>query len=114
MMSLAANPPMVSVIIPVYNQEKFIDNCIESLKKQTIGFDSIQMLLINDGSSDESLSICQKLANQYDNVVLLNQENKGVSAARNAGIKRADGKYLFFLDLSYFRIYNEATNFDIL
>lgn len=88
----------ISVIIPVFNQERHLLSGIDSLKQQTIGFDHLQVILINDGSTDRSMEICQQLADQYKNIIFVNQENKGVSAARNAGIRKADGKYIFFLD----------------
>lgn len=87
-----------SIIIPVYNNSKYIDKCIDSILKQDYDLSKIQILLINDGSKDNSLSICNHYAKKYQNVVVINQENKGVSVARNNGIKKAQGKYILFLD----------------
>ncbi len=89
-----------SVIIPVYNAEKYIEETIESVIEQTIGFEkSIQLILINDGSADNSEEICLKYKNQYPhNIVYIKQENAGVSAARNNGIKLVEGELTTFLD----------------
>lgn len=88
----------VSVIVPVYNSEKYLVECIESIINQSISFDEIQVILVNDGSSDDSLSICNSYSEKYENIVVIDQKNKGVSAARNNGIKAADGKYIMLLD----------------
>ena len=88
--------PLVSIIIPIYNSEKFIKECIESVFSQS--YKNLEIVLINDGSTDNSFKICSELAKVYNNVILLNQENSGVSAARNQGIKNAKGDFLFFLD----------------
>lgn len=92
------NDKIVSVIIPIYNQEKNIKKCISSLKKQTVGFDRLEIILINDGSKDETGAVCRKLVKRYPNILYAEQENRGVSAARNRGMEQASGKYIFFLD----------------
>ena len=87
----------ISVIVPVYNAEKFIDKCIESVINQT--YKEIELILVNDGSKDNSLKILQKYEKQYPKMIkVFNQTNKGVGAARNLGIKHVTGKYIFFLD----------------
>lgn len=88
----------ISVIIPMYNQEDNIERCIASLRKQTIDPSALEIIIINDGSTDGSDEICRSLVQQYDSIVYINQENTGVSGARNAGIRAATGKYLFYLD----------------
>ena len=89
----------ISVIIPVYNVEKYLEETIESVVNQTIGFDNIQMILVNDGSPDNSEEICLKYKEKYpDNVVYVKQENAGVSSAKNNGLKHATGKYVNFFD----------------
>lgn len=88
--------PLVSVVIPIYNSEKFIKECVDSVLSQT--YKNIEIVLINDGSKDNSLQICTELTKSNKNIVLFNQENKGVSAARNNGIKNSKGDFLFFLD----------------
>lgn len=88
----------VSVIIPIYNAEKYLEDCIASLLMQTLEQKYVEILLIDDGSSDNSLTICKEYAAYYDNVRVLSQENSGCSAARNLGIREAKGKYLMYLD----------------
>lgn len=87
-----------SVIIPVFNQEDSLENGVLSLKNQGIEFEDIQIILIDDGSTDKSPYICDKLSEEYNNILCIHQENNGVSAARNAGIRHAKGKYIVFLD----------------
>lgn len=88
----------VSVIVPVYNSEEYLVECIESVINQSISFDEIQVILVNDGSNDDSLSICNSYSEKYENIVVIDQKNKGVSAARNNGIKASSGKYIMLLD----------------
>ncbi len=88
----------ISVIIPVYNCEKYIKGCVESLKKQTLSADDFQIIFINDGSSDNSGEICESYAAQDKNIVYFAKENGGVSSARNKGLELAQGKYIMFLD----------------
>ncbi|MEJ8591286.1 glycosyltransferase family 2 protein [Riemerella anatipestifer] len=90
------NKSMVSIIIPVYNTEKYLEKCINSIVEQT--YTNWELLLINDGSQDDSLSICEKYANEYSNIYVFSQENKGPSAARNIGIDNAHGQYICFVD----------------
>ncbi|MDD7350048.1 MAG: CDP-glycerol glycerophosphotransferase family protein [Clostridiales bacterium] len=89
-----------SVVIPVYNVEWYLEETLESVIHQTIGFEkNIQIILVNDGSPDHSEEICERYAHRYpDNIVYLKQENKGVSAARNYGMQYVQGKYVNFLD----------------
>lgn len=89
-----------SVIIPVYKAEKYLEETIKSVLKQTIGFQkNIQMILVNDGSPDHSKEICEKYVQKYpDNIFYLEQKNQGVSVARNNGLKLAKGSYINFLD----------------
>lgn len=86
----------VSIIVPVYNSEKFLDRCLESIIEQT--YSNMEIIVINDGSSDNSLNICHKYKNIDNRVLIINSLNEGVSAARNKGIKKATGKYLAFVD----------------
>lgn len=87
----------VSIIVPVYNGEKYLKSCIVSLLEQKTAF-SYEVICINDGSSDSSLKILNELCNGRANVKIVNQSNRGASAARNAGMKIAHGKYFFFVD----------------
>lgn len=86
----------ISIIIPVYNSEKFIADTILCLKKQTL--DDLEFIIVNDGSTDNSLNICKDLTKGDKRFNIISQTNKGVSAARNEGIKYASGEYFLFLD----------------
>lgn len=89
----------VSVIIPIYNVEKYLEETILSIVRQSIGFNNIQLILVNDGSPDNSEEICLRYVNLYpNNVVYLKKENSGVSDTRNYGMKYIEGKYVNFLD----------------
>ncbi|MEG0297884.1 MAG: CDP-glycerol glycerophosphotransferase family protein [Clostridium sp.] len=86
----------LSVIIPVYNAERYVENSILSVLNQKNK--DIQIIIVNDGSTDDSFLICDKLRKKHKNIELYSQENKGVGSARNTGIKYAAGKYITFLD----------------
>ena len=88
----------LSIIIPVYNVEKYVGRCIESCLKQDLPYDEYELLIVNDGSSDGSMEVVRQYAQRYDNIRIVEQENAGLSAARNTGIKEAKGKYLWFVD----------------
>ncbi len=88
----------VSVIVPVYNVEQYLRDCLDSLLAQTIDHDQMEVLLINDGSTDNSLAICEEYAALFSCFKVFSQENAGVSAARNVGLLNASGKYIMFLD----------------
>lgn len=88
----------VSVIVPVYNVEQYLRDCLDSLLAQTIDHDQMEVLLINDGSTDNSLSICEEYAELFSCFKLFSKENEGLSATRNYGIERAKGKYLMYID----------------
>lgn len=88
--------PLVSVIVPVYNCEPYLDRCIESIISQS--FKDIEIILVDDGSTDESLLKCKKYAKRDDRVIVLHQENQGVSSARNKGIEQSSGCYICFVD----------------
>lgn len=105
----------ISVVMPVYNVERYLEEAIDSVINQTLGFEeNIQLILVNDGSPDNSEKICLMYKNLYpDNIIYIKQENMGVSAARNRGKKEAVGKYLNFFDSddiweldSYLTMYN--------
>lgn len=88
--------PLISVIVPVYNVEDYIEECIDSLIHQT--YKNIEIILIDDGSTDSSGDICDKYASQHSNIVVLHKENGGLSSARNAGLDIAKGYYIGFVD----------------
>lgn len=86
----------ISIIVPVYNAEHTLENCIESLVKQT--YKNIEIILVNDGSTDKSLNICKEYAEQDNRIKVLDKTNGGVSSARNKGLDIAAGKYIMFCD----------------
>lgn len=86
----------VSIIVPIYNVEKYVSRCIESLIEQT--FNNIEIIAINDGSTDKSLEILKKYSNKDKRIVLINKKNEGLSQARNVGIDNSSGKYITFID----------------
>ena len=83
---------MFSIIVPVYNSEKYLSACIESLLRQTNK--DFEILLINDGSTDHSGVLCEQYAEKHENIRVFHKENGGVSSARNIGLKKAVGKYI--------------------
>lgn len=88
-----------SVIMPIYNVELYLTEAIESIINQTIGFENIQLILVNDDSPDKSEIICKEYAQKYpNNIVYAKKQNGGVSSARNYGLKYAEGRYIQFLD----------------
>ena len=88
--------PKISVIIPIYNAENYVGRCIESVQAQT--YNNWQMILVDDGSKDKSLEICQKYADVDDRISVIHQENAGPGIARNTGIAKASGNYVVFID----------------
>lgn len=86
----------LSIIVPVYNAQEFLEKCLMSVLMQTLK--EIEIILINDGSIDKSGEICDYFAENYDNVLVVHQKNKGVSFARNTGISIANGEYIGFVD----------------
>lgn len=86
----------ISVIVPVYNSEKYLDNCINSICSSS--FQNLEIILINDGSTDKSGQICKSYAEKDSRIIFINQVNQGVSKTRNNGIKKATGKYITFVD----------------
>ena len=88
--------PKISVIVPVYNCKKYIKKCVDSIINQT--FKDLEIILIDDGSTDESGKICDELKLKDSRIKVIHQENKGVSAARNEGVKASSGDYISFVD----------------
>lgn len=86
----------VSFIVPIYNKEKCLENCVDSLLAQN--YSSYEIILVNDGSTDKSKEICNHYAENSDKVKVIHQANAGVSCARNAGIEKAEGEYIIFVD----------------
>ncbi|MCU4173861.1 glycosyltransferase [Carboxylicivirga sp. N1Y90] len=88
----------LSIVVPMYNVEPFVEKCLRYLVEQDIPQEEYEIICVNDGSPDNSRDIVLKFKEKYSNVVLLDQENQGVSMARNNGIDIATGKYLLFID----------------
>ena len=89
---------VLSVILPVFNVEAYLERCIRSLEDQDVPKNSYEIIVVNDGSPDNSREVVLKLMKEFNNIVFIEQENKGVSLARNAGIDKAQGRYLLFVD----------------
>ena len=87
---------LISVIIPVYNVEKYLRRCVESVLNQT--YVNLEIILVDDGSLDKSKSICDEFAQKYERVKVIHKKNGGLSSARNAGIELATGEYIGFVD----------------
>ena len=90
------NQEMISVIIPVYNSEKYLHKCIDSVLSQS--YTNFEVILVNDGSTDSSGMICDEYAEKDERVRVFHKDNGGVSTARNLGIDYATGKYVLFID----------------
>lgn len=93
---MSISKPAISVIVPVYNVEKYLDQCLTSLLEQT--FTDFEAILVDDGSTDSSYQICKKYAEKDKRFTAYEKENGGASTARNVGLKNAEGEYIFFLD----------------
>lgn len=92
------NRPLVSIILPVYNVEPYLEECLRSILNQTYPLTSIELLAINDGSTDRSLNIIKKYEKLFPNIQIIDQENRGLGAVRNRGLELARGDYIYFLD----------------
>ena len=86
----------ISVIVPIYNVDKYLDECLSSIVNQT--YKNLEIILINDGSTDKSEIICKKYEKEDDRIIVISKENGGVSNARNVGIKNATGEFIAFVD----------------
>lgn len=88
----------ISIIIPAYNVDKYIDECLESCCRQDILISEYEIIIVNDGSVDKTLELAERWASSHENIRLISQVNKGLSEARNTGIEAACGEYLMFVD----------------
>lgn len=88
--------PLVSIIIPVFNTSKYLQKCVDSVQKQT--YKNLEIILVDDGSTDRSGVLCDELKNQDKRISVIHKANGGLSSARNAGISIAKGKYIVFVD----------------
>ena len=105
----------VSIIVPVYNVEKFLEKCLDSLINQTLK--DIEIICVNDGSTDNSLNILKSFSEKDSRIIIINKQNEGPSVARNTGMKIAKGEYIGFVDSDdwvdldfYEKLYNSAIN----
>ena len=110
--------PKVSVIVPVYNTGEYVEIAINSIIGQTLR--DIEILVINDGSTDKSPEIINKLSLQDNRIKVFSQDNQGLSCSRNAGILQAEGEYLYFMDSDDYlepdaleRCYDKCQNYDL-
>lgn len=108
-----------SFIVPVYNTSKYLKKCLDSLVKQT--FKDFEIIIVNDGSTDNSKDIISKYESKHRNIKVINEENQGLSMARNNGVKKASGKYIIFIDSDDYvekdllkQIDNEIEDVDVL
>ena len=99
---------LISIIIPVYNVEAYLAECLDSIFNQFI--DGCEVIIINDGSTDNSRQILTEYQIKYPKLVIIDQENKGLSGARNTGIRNAQGEYLYFLDSDDYLLPNAIEN----
>lgn len=108
----------VSVVVPVYNVEEYLRECLDSLVNQTLS--DIEIILVNDGSTDNSPAICEEYAKKYEKIKYISQKNQGLSGARNTGIRVAKGEYIGFVDSDdyvkrdmYEFLYNNAKEYKV-
>ena len=87
---------LISVIVPIYNTEKYLVECVESIRKQT--YSNIEIILVDDGSTDASIEICDEFAEKDSRVRVFHKENEGVAVARNFGIQQSNGQYVVIVD----------------
>ena len=87
---------MISVIVPIYNVERYLDECLNSIQNQS--YKDIEVILVNDGSTDSSKTICERYCEEDSRFHLINQTNQGQSVARNVGVTASKGEYIAFVD----------------
>jgi glycosyltransferase involved in cell wall biosynthesis len=92
------SPLKLSIIIPVYNVEPYVEKCLRSCAEQDIPCSDYEIIVVNDGTKDNSLAIIKRIAKEYSNIKFVSQENAGLSAARNKGFSLAIGEYIWFVD----------------
>ena len=88
----------LSIIVPIYNVEKYVRTCIESIFKQGLDENNFEVIIVNDGTKDRSMEIIADIISEHNNITIINQENQGLSVARNNGMSRAKGKYILMPD----------------
>ena len=88
--------PKISIVVPVYNTEKYLEECVSSILLQT--FKDFELILVNDGSVDKSAEICNRVAREYEQIRVFHQQNAGVTRARAKGVQEAYGEWICFVD----------------
>ena len=88
----------LSIIVPVYNVEKYIRTCIESIFRQGLDEDCFEVIIVNDGTQDKSMDVIADIIHRHSNIIVIEQESQGVSVARNRGIEMARGEFLIMPD----------------
>ena len=88
----------LSIIIPVYNVEKYIRSCLISIFNQGLDYEQFEVIIVNDGTTDGSLEVIKDIIDSHSNICVIEQTNQGMSIARNNGLRRAKGKYVMFVD----------------
>lgn len=88
----------LSIVIPMFNAENYISRCLNSALDQNLPNNEYEIIIINDGSTENSLKICQEFAIKHSNIKIISTENLGQSSARNAGIQISKGEYIYFID----------------
>ena len=87
---------LISVIVPVYNVESYLEKCVDSIRNQT--YKNLEIILVDDGATDNSGVLCDKIAKKDDRIKVYHKENGGLSDARNYGVKKATGEFIGFVD----------------
>lgn len=96
----------LSIIVPIYNVERYVYRCLESLFCQGLNDECFEIIIVNDGTKDNSMDIVQSFISKHSNIIVVNQENRGLSVARNNGLEHASGSYVMFVDSDDFIIEN--------
>lgn len=99
----------ISIVVPVYNTEQYLDECLQSILKQTI-IENIELICVNDGSSDNSLEILNLYKEKFPNMIIIDQKNSGAPTARNNGLRVATGEYVYFIDSDDYIINDNCLN----
>jgi len=90
--------PILSIVLPVYNVSEYVEKCIRSVYAQSLDINTYEVIVVNDGATDNSLEICEKLQIEFPMLKIISQENRGLSGARNTGLLNCVGEYVWFVD----------------
>ena len=95
---IMTHPYIFSIVMAAYNAQQYLTEAVDSLKEQTLGFENIQLIIVDDGSTDNTPAMADSLAKEYPNILVIHKDNGGVSSARNAGLPHIQGEYINFMD----------------